>query len=140
MADIRASAPEKTPFGPRRIVSDFTDGGHEIDRPPNIALFGVIGAMSVLIILTAIGVFQLFVHKADEDNARASSQPSMLLANQAARDDLLFTTWGEVVVDGEVVAYRMPVPTAKALVLAAPERLSAAAPPQGWAHPDDTKK
>ena len=134
-------APAATePIGERRLVSAFTDGGHEIDRPPAATLFGLLIAMGVLIIGSAFGVYQLFVGQADEDAAQTASEPVMRQVNQAARDREYLTTYGVVSVDGKPAGYRMPIETAKAMVLHDPSRFAPAAPPAGWVHPDDAAK
>lgn len=132
-----APTTDAEPLGERRLVSEFTAGGHEIDNPPSATLFGFLIAMAIVIIVSAVGVYQLFVVETEEDRAFIASQPVMLLENQAARDREFFTTYGVLTADGAPAGYRMPIATAKKLVLEDPSRFSPAPPPVGWVHPDD---
>ncbi|MFO0748811.1 MAG: hypothetical protein U1F43_24570 [Myxococcota bacterium] len=128
------------PLPATRLVASFTDGGHEIDHTPNRNLFGFLIVLSVLLVLTAAGVYQLFVSKADADIEKAANQPSKQLVAQAARDADFHEHWGKVTREGQVVGYRMPIPEAARLVLANPARFAAAPPPADWVHPDDALK
>lgn len=134
--DAKADA---APLGPPRLVANFTDGGHEVDVTPNRNLMAFLGVMVVLMVVAAIGVYQLFVAHTGGQLADAASRPAPLLVDQRARDDRYATTWGAVEVEGKVVAYRMPFAEAKRLVLGDAARFSAAPAPAGWTHPDDIK-
>jgi hypothetical protein len=125
------------PLSERPIVNEYTDGGHEIDRPPSMTLFGFLVAMGILIVIVAFGVFQLFVSHEDEQSARVANDPVTQRVEQAQRDELYMTTYGVVSAEGQPDGYRMPIMTAKELVLKDPSRFAAAAPPAGWVHPDD---
>lgn len=128
---------EGEPLGEGHIISEFTDGGHEIDRPPAATLFGLLVAMGIIIIIIAFGVFQLFVTHEDEQAAKTADSPIAQRLEQAKRDQLFITTYGVVTVDGQPAGYRMPIVTAKELVLKDPSRFAPTAPPAGWVHPDD---
>lgn len=134
------SAESQEPIGPVRLVSEYTDGGHEIDATPNRNLFGFLGVMVVILILAAIGVYQLFVVHSEAKLADAASVPAAQLAAQHAREAELATTYGQVVFDGKPAGYRIPVAEAKRLVIADPTRMQAAPAPEGWIHPDDAGK
>jgi len=129
---------EESPVGPRRLVSNFTPGGHEIDDPPSKALFGWLGITLVFLVLSSFGVYQLFVSDAATHARHAAKNPPIELVNQAARDAERYTTYGIVRdVEGKAIGFRMPIREARSLVLAEPTRFTAAAPPEGWVHPDD---
>ncbi|TNF37489.1 MAG: hypothetical protein EP329_03030 [Deltaproteobacteria bacterium] len=120
------------------IVSEYTDGGHEIDRPPAITLFGFLVAMGVIIVISAIFVFQLFASQSDDEQAKLGSEPIAKQVAQAERDAMFKTTYGIVTdAEGQQTGYRMPIDVAKKLVLEQPARFAPAPPPIGWVHPDD---
>lgn len=132
-----ATTSKGTPLSDRPIVSEFTDGGHEIDRPPAMTLFGFLVAMGILIVIVAFGVFQLFVSHEDEQAALTANNPVTQRVEQAQRDQMYMTTYGVVRAEGQPDGYRMPIRTAKELVLKDPSRFAPTAPPAGWVHPDD---
>lgn len=123
-----------------KLVSQYTSGGHEIDHTPNKNLFGFLAALVVILLLTAAGVFQLFVSHADGDLERAANKPSAEMLAMHKRDSEIADHWGKVSREGKVVGYRMPVPEAARLVVANPARFAAAPPPADWVHPDDAAK
>lgn len=127
------------PLPEARLVARYTSGGHAIDATPAKSLFGFLGVMSVLLIVIAIFVYQLFVGHADGDLKRAADQPSSELVAQHAKEKQLFESWGKVSRDNQVVGYRMPLETAKSLVLSNKARFAPAPPPADWVHPDDQK-
>ena len=140
-------------LGPVRLAANYTDGGHEIDYTPNRNLFGFLAVMVAVMVLSAIGVYQLFVTHTEGQLADAATSPSSQLADQRARDQQLSTSYGHTLLDAnglsvagpptpdsKVVGFRMPFAEAKRLVLADPTRFSAAAKPEGWIHPDDQGK
>lgn len=137
--DAHQAAPP-APIGELRLVSAVTDGGHEIDIPPNRNLFAFLGVMVVLMIASAIGVYQLFVTHSESTLSDAAQIPSSQLEAQHARDKNFATTYGKVEVEGKLVAYRVPFADAKAMVLTDAARFSAAPPPADWIHPDDAGK
>lgn len=122
----------------RPIVSEFTDGGHEIDRPPAMTLFGFLAAMGVIIVVSAIGVYQLFVSQSDKEASELATRPVTQRVEQEVRDDMYMTTYGVITdEEGAVTGYRMPIEKARQLVLEQPARFAPAPPPAGWTHPDD---
>ncbi len=123
---------------PLRIVSNYTDGGHEIDSTPNRNLFAFLGVMVLLLVVTALGVYQLFVAHSENDLRSAANIPAGQLESARAHAHDLASTWGKVVKDGQTT-YRMPYNEAKKLVLSNPDAFRPAAPPPGWQHPNDVK-
>jgi len=128
------------PLPEARLVSKYTSGGHEIDAVPAKSLFGFLAVMTVLLLVTAAFVYQLFVGHADGDLKRAADQPASELVAQHAKEKALFESWGKVSRDNQVVGYHMPLETAKALVLTNKARFAPTPPPAGWVHPDDAPK
>ena len=128
------------PMGELRLASNYTDGGHEIDFTPNKNLMVFLLVMTVLIVGSAIGVYQLFVSHTGDQLDDAASAPATQLIDQQARDASFATSYGSVVVEGKQVAYRVPFTDAKRFVLETPARFAAAAAPEGWIHPDDAGK
>jgi len=124
----------------RRLVAAVTDGGHEIDVPPNRNLFAFLAVMVVLMVASAIGVYQLFVSHSDATLSTAANVPSAQLEAQHARDTNFATTYGKVAIEGQPPAFRIPFADAKALVLKDAARFSAAPAPADWIHPDDAGK
>ena len=133
-------AGDAAPLAPLRLTSNFTEGGHEVDATPNRNLIAFLGVMLVLLVVAALGVYQLFVAHTGGQLSDAASVPVPVLVEQNARDTQFATTWGKVEVEGKVVAFRMPYAEAKRLVLADPNRFTAASAPEGWIHPDDAGK
>jgi len=138
-AEGRDPAPA-APIGELRLASKYTEGGHEIDFTPNKNLMMFLIVMAVLIVASALGVWQLFVSHTDDQLGNAAAAPASQLADQHARDLSYATTFGSVVVEGRQVAYRVPFSDAKRLLLETPTRFAAAAAPEGWIHPDDVGK
>ncbi|MCB9734127.1 MAG: hypothetical protein H6745_16140 [Deltaproteobacteria bacterium] len=129
----------EAPIGPRRLVSEMTPGGHEIDRTPNFVLFGFLVLTAVVLVASAIGVYQLFVHETDKEQKAAADRPVPMQVEQAKRDADYYDNYGVVPPqkEGEQATLRMPITVAEKLVLEHPDRFAAAAPPAGWVHPDD---
>lgn len=129
---------EEAPIAPLRLVSNFTDGGHEVDFTPNRNLFAFLGVMVVLMIGASILVYQLFVAHTGDQLSAAANVRALDLQAKIARDTETLTTWGKQVKDG-VVTYSMPVAEAKRRILETPTLFAPAAPPADWVHPDDAK-
>ena len=125
---------------PVRLAASYTEGGHEVDATPNRNLFGFLAVMVVILIVAAIGVYQLFVTHTDGQLSDAASVPAAQLEAQKAREHDFATTFGKVTVEGQPPAYRVPFAEARRLVVATPSRFAAAPAPQGWIHPDDAGK
>jgi hypothetical protein len=123
-----------------RLAANYTSGGHEIDWTPNRNLFGFLAVMVVILILSAVGVYQLFVSHTEEQLDDAAAAPSSQLVTLQARNDALRSSYGEVRFEDKPAGYRIPVAQAKKLVLADPSRFAAAPRPEGWIHPDDAAK
>ena len=136
--DHDAAAP--APMTPLRLASNYTDGGHEIDATPNRNLMAFLAVMTVLIVVSAIGVYQLFVSHTGAQMDRAAAAPAPQLAEQHKRDDNFAATYGKVEVEGKLVAYRVPFADAKRKVLESADSFKAAPAPEGWIHPDDAGK
>lgn len=128
------------PVGPVRLTSAYTEGGHEIDATPNRNLFGFLGVMLIIMIVSAIGVYQLFVTHSEAQLADAASVPAAQLQAQREREQALSTSYGKVAIEGQPAAFRMPYSEARRRVIADPARLGPAPAPQGWIHPDDAGK
>lgn len=128
------------PIPEARLVSKYTSGGHEIDATPAKSLFAFLGVMTVLLLVIAAFVYQLFVGHAEGDLKKAADQPASQLLAQHAKEAELFGSWGKVTRDNQVVGYRMPLETAKNLVLTNKARFAPAPPPADWVHPDDAVK
>lgn len=128
------------PVAPPKLVSQFTDGGHEIDHPPAGALMVFIGAMAVAIVLSTIMVYQLFVSSTNEVLTDAASRNNPILVEQDERAEDFNNNWGTVSLEGKQVGYRMPINHAKSWILDNPAAFKPATPPAGWLHPDDAKK
>jgi hypothetical protein len=131
-----ASSPSELP--PLRLVSNYTDGGHEIDATPDRNLFAFLGVMVVLLVVASIGVYQLFVVHTGGQLASVANIPAEQLEQARAHASEIATTWGKSVKDG-VTTFRMPYSEAKKLVLSNPDAFRPAPPPPGWIHPDDAK-
>ncbi len=127
------------PVPPLRLVSAYTDGGHEIDSTPNTNLFVFLGVMIVLMVGASIGVYQLFVAHTDNQLSQVASVQAVDLREKIERDLTTLTTWGKYERDGKLVSYRMPIDEAKKRVLANPALFVPAPPPPDWVHPDDAK-
>jgi|GEM_PF-1314433 len=138
--DAAAGHPPASPVGEVRLASSYTDGGHEVDYTPNKNLMVFLVVMTVLIVASALGVWQLFVSHTGTLLEEAAAQPSSQLLDQNAHDSDMATSYGAVMFDGKQVAYRVPYAEAKRTVLGTPTRFAAAAAPQGWIHPDDAGK
>jgi len=132
--------PPATPVGPVRLAASYSDGGHEVDATPNKNLMVFLLVMVVLMVVSALGVYQLFVSRSDALLGDAAAAPTSQLVDQRAKDLATATSYGSVVVEGKQVAYRVPFSEAKRLVLETPARFAAAPAPAGWTHPDDVGK
>lgn len=126
--------------GPVRLVSNYTSGGHELDITPTRNLMLFLLAMVVLMVVAAVGVYQLFVAHTESQMDEAASAPSSELMAHREREEALATSYGTVIREEQVVGFRVPYEEAMRQVLADPSRLDAAPPPEGWVHPDDTPK
>ena len=126
-----------------RLVSQYTDGGHEIDRPPGAQLIVSLVVLAAIVIGSGILVYQLFVSASGDEMAHAASRANPIVVQQDAHDARLLTGWTEVVHTDTttqktaVIGYRMPIAQAKALILQNPTVFVAAPAPKGWVHPDD---
>lgn len=138
--DEHAPAAPPSPMAPLRLASEYTDGGHEVDATPNRNLMVFLAVMFVLIIVSALGVYQLFVSHTGAQLDAAAAAPTTQLADQHKRDDNFATTYGKVEVEGKLVAYRVPFAEAKRKVLENADAFKAAPAPEGWIHPDDAGK
>lgn len=132
----KAEATEE-PLPPLRLVADYTDKGHEVDITPDRNLFGMLGGLAVVLVLVALGVWQLFVVHSDNLAVRASNQPSELVVAQQKKDATFFETYGKATPEEGVETIRIPVSEARRIVLEDRTRFAPAAPPAGWIHPDD---
>lgn len=128
------------PVGEVRLASSYSDGGHEVDYTPNKNLMVFLGVMVVIIVVSALGVWQLFVSHTGDLLDDAAAKPTTQLLDQHKRDDDMATSYGTVMLEGKQVAYRVPYAEARRLVLGTPARFAAAAAPEGWIHPDDAGK
>ena len=118
---------------PARIATS-SEMGHEYDGSNAGGLFKVMAALTVVVLISSIGVYQLFqTVVAESVDAARSTIPAPLEASRAL-DVELTTTFG---VDAEAKTYRMPVAKAMDAILADPARFAPGAPPAGWVHPDD---
>jgi hypothetical protein len=133
-------ATDGEPLPPLRLQAGSTPKGHEIDLTPDRNLFAFLVAMAVLLVAVAIGVWQLFLMHSDNVLAAAGAKPSPLVEAQQAKDARFFESFGKATPEEGIETIRVPVPAAKALVLADPSRFAAKAPPEGWVHPDDTPR
>jgi len=124
---------------PPRLVSSYTDGGHELDSTPDRNLFAFLGVVTVFMIASAIGVYQLFVGHTDNQLSQAANVQAIDLREKIERDLTTLTTWGKYERNGLLVSYRMPIDEAKKRVLSNPGLFIPAAPPADWVHPDDIK-
>jgi hypothetical protein len=131
------SSTAEAPLPPLRLVADYTAKGHEVDLTPDRNLFGMLGALSVVLIVIALGVWQLFVVHSENLLTQAANQPSPLVQAQAAKDATFFTTYGRATPEEGVTTIRVPVHEARRLVLEDKSRFAPAKPPAGWVHPDD---
>lgn len=138
--DKPAASHEAGPLPEARLVAAYTPKGHEIDYTPNKNLFGFLAVMSVLLVLTAAGVYQLFVDHTDGQLDAAASKKSAELEAHDQRDAEFNANWGVVHTEGKISGYRMPITEAKKLVLANQGRFVASPPPADWVHPDDAPK
>lgn len=125
------------PLPPLRLVAEYTAKGHEVDLTPDTNLFGMLGALSVVLVLVAFGVWQLFLGHSDNVLAEAANKPSPLVQAQVAKDQMYFGTYGKATPEEDVTTIRVPVPEAKKLVLQDKARFAPTTPPAGWVHPDD---
>jgi hypothetical protein len=125
------------PLPPLRLQAGSTPKGHEVDLTPDRNLFAFLGAMTVLLVVVGIGVWQLFLLHSDNVLAEAAAKPSPLVMAQQAKDATFFGSYGKAAPEEGVETIRVPVPAAKALVLKDASRFAAKAPPAGWTHPDD---
>jgi hypothetical protein len=125
------------PIPPLRLVADYTEKGHEVDITPDRNLFGMLAGLAVVLVLVAIGVWQLFIVHSDNLAVRASNRPSELVVAQQQKDTLFFSTYGKATPEEGVETIRVPVPVARRIVLEDKTRFAPAAPPAGWIHPDD---
>lgn len=125
------------PLAPLRLTAGYTDKGHEVDFTPDRNLFGMLGALSIVLILTAIGVWQLFIGTADGMAFQAANSGSPRLAAQNAKEAAILNTFGKATPEEGVNTIRVPVANAARLVLDDKARFAPAAPPVGWTHPDD---
>lgn len=121
-----------------RLVSAFTEGGHEVDTLSKGQLFGLVFGLTVVVLFTALGIGQFFNLQATQHEQAASERPSARLLEVRERDAAILSGWG--VADEERSLYRMPVERAKTRVREDPRRLQAASPPEGFVHPDDAAK
>jgi hypothetical protein len=136
--DSHGESAPAAPMAPLRLASNFTDGGHEIDVTPNRNLFAFLGVMTVLMIASAVFIYQLFVGHTGDQLSAAANVRALDLQAKIERDTAALTTWGKTEKDG-VVGYRMPVAEAKKRILENPALFAPAAPPADWTHPDDAK-
>ena len=111
-------------------------GGHEIDKLPNARLFNLLFGLSALVLVSSIGVVQLFnMQVAGIEKARAK-QISFRL--QEYRDEMnrVQSSWGQATVLEEngqqTVLHHMPLAEARQRVLQKPELLGAAPKYRGW--------
>jgi FtsZ-interacting cell division protein ZipA len=111
-------------------------GGHEIDKLPNTRLFNLLFGLSFLVLISSIGVIQLFNLQVRGIEEARAQQPSFRL--QAYRDETsaLLGSHGTVTVvdEGGVerVAHHMPVADARKAVLDDAAALGAAPRYRGW--------
>jgi hypothetical protein len=111
-------------------------GAHEIDKLPNARLFNLLFGLSALVLVSSIGVIQLFnMQVAGIERSRAK-QVSFRL--QEYRDEVgrVQGNWGTATVleeSGEETAvHHMPLAEARRRVLDKPELLGAAPKARGW--------
>jgi hypothetical protein len=123
--------------GQPRLVANYTSGGHEVDYTPNRNLMAFLLIMLVLMIASAVGVYQLFVSHTEAQLSEAASAPATQLLEQRERERDIATSYGQVEREGQIVSYRVPYAEAKRMVLGDPARFEAAPPPPDWKHPDD---
>ena len=123
-------------------------GGHEIDKMPNARLFNLLIGLSLLTLLSAIGVIQLFNQQVRVIKEERDSKVSFRL--KAYHDEMskLTTTWGrvrftetEAGADGKDVQIqtrrvRMPLADAKKKVLDDAKAMKALPRYPGWMNPD----
>jgi hypothetical protein len=124
---------------PLRLVSAYTDGGHEVDHTPNRNLFAFLGLMVVLMIAASIGIYQLFVMHSENTLSSVANASAVDYRAMVERDTRALTTWGRYERDGQLVSFRMPIAEAKKRVLANPALFAPAPPPADWVHPDDAR-
>lgn len=123
-------------------------GGHEIDKMPNARLFNLLIGLSLLTLLSAIGVIQLFNQQMRVITEERDSKVSFRLQSYNDEMSKLATTWGRVHFteneageDGKdkqikTRVVRMPLADAKKQVLDDPKSMKAAPRYKGWKNPD----
>jgi len=124
--------------GDIELVSQWTDGGHEVDAPMARGLFIVTSILIILTIASGIGVSQLFQANSRtmiEDNA---AKPYAGLVSYKEEMTAATSTYSQD--EKDKTKYRVPVTRAIELLSKSPARLRAASPPPDFVHPDDEKK
>jgi hypothetical protein len=111
-------------------------GGHEIDKLPNARLFNLLFGLSALVLLSSIGVVQLFNLQVRSIEEKRAQQISFRLQEYRDATSTLLESHGTVTVvdEGGVerVAHHMPVADVRRGVLENPELLGAAPKYRGW--------
>ncbi len=134
--DNKSTAAPTSEIGPRRLVSKYTDGGHEIDEPNGNTLFLFLAILAGVVVLSALGIYQLFSAEAEKQMAQANARPAVQLIDSRTADEQLLAKYGKLSIDGQEL-YRMPIVEARSRVLNNGNWLKAFPAPKDWKHPDD---
>jgi hypothetical protein len=124
--------------GKPHLVSAYSDGGHEVDNLPATQLIALVVGMAALIVLTGVGVYQYYNLSVSADAAASASVASARISTAKAARSAVAESWAET--DADKGTWRMPASEGAKRVVANPALLRAAAPPDGFVHPDDVKK
>ncbi len=135
MSDTQNPATGGAPAGRGRLVSAYSDGGHEVDNLPATRLIMLVAGLAALIFLTGVGIYQYYNLNASADAAAAAQGASARSAVAQAARAAVAETWAET--DADKGIWRMPASEGAKRVLANPALLRAAAPPEGFVSPDD---
>jgi hypothetical protein len=115
---------------------DHERGGHEVDKLPNARLFNLLFGLSFLVLLSSIGVIQLFNMQVKGIEQSRAKQVSFRLLEYRDEMSKLQGSHGSITVldEGGVErpAHHMPVAEARRRVLENPELLGGAPKYRGW--------
>lgn len=132
-----ASANKAAKISAPRMVVDQSDGGHEVDKSPNKALFIFLASVVAFVIFGSIGTVQLQNNRVDSLRNQFAGRMETRLATLQAKEQEILSTYGALTDDeGAAIGYRIPVDAARELVLKDNSRFKAATPGPDWVHPD----
>jgi hypothetical protein len=111
-------------------------GGHEVDKMPNARLFNLLFGLSFLVLLSSIGVIQLFNMQVKGIEQSRAQQVSFRLLEYRDEMSKVLGSHGSITVldEGGVErpAHHMPIAEARRRVLENPELLGGAPKFRGW--------